>query len=177
MLLVASAALCASVSAQSWQTAPKVSLKDIRGRHIRLTDYKGKVVLINFWATWCQPCRKEIPDLIKMQREYRNMGLQVVGVTYPPQTISEVRRFARRLRMNYPVAMGTKATKALFASSETLPLSIVIDRDGVVREVIEGIMYSDEFDQKVKPLLAGARASRLSSFRLRAEWLKQHPAR
>jgi thiol-disulfide isomerase/thioredoxin len=118
-----------------------------------LSDYKGKVVLINFWATWCPPCRQEIPDLIKIQRQYRNKGLQIVGITYPPEQLSEVRRFARKLRLNYPVAIGTKESKALFTSSETLPVTVVIDREGVVRDVIEGIMYADEFDQKVKPLL------------------------
>jgi cytochrome c biogenesis protein CcmG/thiol:disulfide interchange protein DsbE len=145
--------LSVSTLAQSSQPAPALVLKDIHGRLFKLTDYKGKVVLVNFWATWCQPCRTEIPDLIRKQRAYRDKGLQIVGVTYPPEKISEVRRFVRKLRMNYPVAMGTKADKSFFTSSETLPMTVIIDRDGSVRDVIEGIMYADEFDQKVKPLL------------------------
>jgi len=88
-----------------------------------------------------------------MQRQYQSKGLQIIGITYPPQKLSEVRGFARKLRMNYPIALGTKESKARFTSSETLPMTIVIDRDGVVRGLIEGIMYSDEFEQKVKPLL------------------------
>jgi thiol-disulfide isomerase/thioredoxin len=142
-----------SVVAQSSQAPASLHLKNIHGRWLSLSDYKGKVVLINFWATWCPPCRQEIPDLIKIQRQYRNKGLQIVGITYPPEQLSEVRRFARKLRLNYPVAIGTKESKALFTSSETLPVTVVIDREGVVRDVIEGIMYADEFDQKVKPLL------------------------
>jgi thiol-disulfide isomerase/thioredoxin len=147
--------LLASVSAlaQSSQRAASLTLRDIHGRPLSLADYRGKVVLINFWATWCPPCRQEIPDLIKMQRQYQKKGLQIIGITYPPETLSEVRGFARKLRMNYPIALGTKASKAQFTSSETLPVTVVIDRDGAVRGVIEGIMYSDEFDQKVKPLL------------------------
>jgi cytochrome c biogenesis protein CcmG, thiol:disulfide interchange protein DsbE len=145
-----------AVSVAQPASAPtSLRLKTIQGRWLNLTDYKGKVVLINFWATWCPPCRQEIPDLIKAQRAYRDQGLRILGITYPPEKISEVRRFVRKLRMNYPVAIGTKATKANFTSSETLPLTVVIDRDGNMREVIEGIMYSDEFDQKVKPLLLG----------------------
>lgn len=140
--------------AQSFEKAPKLSLKDIRGRRIHLTDYKGKVVLLNFWATWCPPCRKEIPDLVKMQREYRAQGLRIIGITYPPEKSSEVRRLVRKLKINYRVALGTKASKALFTLSETLPITVVIDREGAVREVIEGIMYSDEFDRKIKPLLS-----------------------
>ena len=143
-----------SVAAAAQSPSEKaLRLKDIHGRTISLSDYKGKVLLVNFWATWCIPCRSEIPDLIKLQRQYRNQGLRIVGVTYPPETPSEVRSFARKLRVNYPVALGAKATKSFFTTSETLPMTVVIDSDGTVRDVIEGIMYSDEFDQKVKPLL------------------------
>jgi thiol-disulfide isomerase/thioredoxin len=138
---------------QTIQKATSLVLKDIQGRKLRLSDYKGKVVLINFWATWCPPCRAEMPDLIKMQREYRGRGLQVIGVTYPPQTEREVRRFIRKLRVNYPIALGTKETKALFDQGETLPVTVVIDREGNFRDLIEGILLSEEFDQKIKPLL------------------------
>ena len=139
--------------AQEARKAPALALKDIRGRSIRLSDYKGKVLLLNFWATWCPPCRAEIPDLIKAQRQYAGQGLQVIGVTYPPETLRGVRRFARRLGVNYPIALGTKGTKALFDKGDTLPLTVVIDRDGNIRDVIEGILLPEEFEQKVKPLL------------------------
>jgi thiol-disulfide isomerase/thioredoxin len=144
--------LSASAVAQS-SPQPELSLKDIHGRQLRLADHKGQVVLINFWATWCLPCRTEIPDLIKLQRQHGAKGLRIIGITYPPEKISEVRRLARKLGMNYRVGIGTKATKLLFTTSETLPMTIVIDRKGAVRDVIEGIMYADEFDHKVRPLL------------------------
>ncbi len=134
--------------------APQLTLKDINGHAFKLSDYKGKVVLLNFWATWCPPCRTEIPDLIKLQRQYGKRGLQVIGITYPPQSLSEVRSFSRKLKINYHIVIGTKATKTLFTTAETLPMTVVIDREGVVREMIEGILYPDEFDQKVKPLLS-----------------------
>jgi thiol-disulfide isomerase/thioredoxin len=138
---------------QSVQKAASLSLKDIQGRSLRLSDYKGKVVLLNFWATWCPPCRAEMPDLIKMQREYRSRGLRVIGITYPPETIREVRRFTGKLGVNYPVALGTKETRSLFDASETLPLTIVIDREGNILDRIEGILLPEEFEQKIKPLL------------------------
>ncbi|HEX6729387.1 MAG TPA: TlpA disulfide reductase family protein [Pyrinomonadaceae bacterium] len=137
----------------------ELSLKDIKGRNLRLSSYRGKVVLINFWATWCPPCRKEIPDLIKLQRDYQNRGLQVIGVTYPPQRLAEVRGFVRRAKVNYPVALGTKETKLLFSSSETLPMTIVIGTDGRVRDIIEGILLPDEFEQKIRPLLKSENSS------------------
>ena len=148
--------LSATTFAQSSSQLPDLTLKDIQGRRLRLSDYKGKVVLLNFWATWCIPCRTEIPDLIKLQKEYRNQGLRILGITYPPEKLSEVRRFARKLRMKYPLAMGTKEIKRLFTASETLPVTIVIDRQGTIRNVIEGIMYPDEFQEKVKPLLSNS---------------------
>jgi thiol-disulfide isomerase/thioredoxin len=131
----------------------QLTLEDIEGRHIRLSDYRGKVVLVNFWATWCPPCRTEIPDLIRLERDYRSRGLQVIGVTYPPQKLADVRRFVRRAKVNYPVGLGTKKTKLLFTSSETLPMTIVIGRDGRVRDIIEGILLPEEFEQKIKPML------------------------
>ena len=133
----------------------ELTLKDIQGRYVRLSDYRGKVVLINFWATWCPPCRKEIPDLIKLQSDYGSRGLQVIGVTYPPQKLAEVRQFVRRAKVNYPIALGTKEMKLLFSSSETLPMTIVIGTDGRIRDAIEGILLPEEFEQKIKPLLNG----------------------
>ena len=145
-------ALAVNAPAQTAST-PDLRLRDINGRALRLSDYRGKVVLLNFWATWCPPCRKEVPDLIKLQRDYRKQGLRVIGVTYPPQRLSEVRRFARRMGVNYPVALGKKQTMLGFTSSDNLPMTIVIGRDGMIREVIEGILLPEEFETKIKPLL------------------------
>jgi thiol-disulfide isomerase/thioredoxin len=131
----------------------QLTVKDIHGRYIRLSDYRGKVVLINFWATWCPPCRKEIPDLIRLQRQYRSRGLQIIGVTYPPQKLAEVRRFVQRAKVNYPVGLGTEETKSRLSRSEALPTTIVIGADGRIRDIIEGILLPEEFEQKIKPLL------------------------
>ena len=134
-------------------TAPQLTLKDLDGRTVRLSDYRGKVVLINFWATWCPPCRAEMPDLVRLQREHRNEGLQIIGITYPPERKARVKRFARSVKVNYPIVLGTRELKARFSSDETLPITVVIDRDGKVSEIISGILLPQEFDEKIKPLL------------------------
>ena len=134
-------------------TASPLTLKDLDGRTVRLSDYRGKVVLINFWATWCPPCRAEMPDLIRLQREHGKEGLQIIGITYPPERKARVRRFARSVKVNYPIVLGTRELKARFSSDETLPLTVVINRDGKVNEIISGILLPQEFDEKIKPLL------------------------
>jgi len=156
VLLVALPVAAAGQSAK----APPVALKDLRGRTIRLSDYRGKIVLLNFWAAWCPPCRAEMPGFVKWQLEYRRKGLQVVGVTYPPTDLTEVRKFVRSLKVNYPILLGAKETKSLFDPGENLPLTVVIDREGNVRGVIKGIILPQEFEQKVKPLLIKEVASK-----------------
>lgn len=156
-LFLALAAIALSAfgqSATSQQTiAPSFELKDLKGQTFRLSDYKGKVVLLNFWATWCAPCRAEMPDLVKLQKEYQTKGLQIVGVTYPEYTRAAVRQFARRLKLNYPILYGTRDLAVKYNVGEVLPTTIVIDREGMIRARILGILEADEFEQSVKPLL------------------------
>lgn len=138
--------------------APRLTLRDLHGRAVRLSDYRGRILLLNFWATWCPPCRAETPDLVRLQREHAAQGLQVIGVTYPPDNRAATRRFVRSFKINYPILEGTRATKSLFMAGETLPVSVVIDREGQVRAVIEGILLPEEFDEKIKPLLEKPKA-------------------
>ena len=133
--------------------APSFALKDLRGRTVRLAQFKGKVVLLNFWATWCPPCRAEMPDLVKLQREYGDRGLQIAGITYPPERAERVRRLAGELKINYPLLFGTSETALLYGIREVLPVTVIIDREGRIRDRILGILTPEEFEQKVKPLL------------------------
>ena len=151
-ILLIIALVPASVLGQTVK-APQFKLRDINGRTVRLSDYRGKVVLINFWATWCPPCRAEMPDLVQLQRDYAKQGLQIIGITYPPETKTRVRRFARSLKVNYPIILGTSEIKARYSSEETLPLTVVINRDGAISDIISGILLPEEFDEKIKPLL------------------------
>lgn len=152
LLTVSLALFSAQVFGQE-KKAPPLTLTSIEGKTVRLSDYRGKVVLINFWATWCPPCGAEMPDLVKLQKEYGKEGLQIIGITYPPEQLERVRKFTRGMKVNYPVALGTLETKASFSADPTLPLTIIIDREGTIRGNIAGMILPAEFDEQIKPLL------------------------
>ncbi len=133
--------------------APDFALEDIRGRTVRLSDYRGKVVLINFWASWCAPCLTEMPELVRLQEEYGKKGLQIIGIAYPGDNRLRVQEIVNKLKVNYPILTGNKKITSLFEVADVLPLTIIIDRQGKVRDRILGILDRGEFEEKVKPLL------------------------
>jgi thiol-disulfide isomerase/thioredoxin len=138
---------------QAASQSASLKLVDLQGRPLSLETYRGKIILLNFWATWCPPCRAEMPDLIKYQEQYQSQGLQIIGITFPPEEPSDVRRFTKDMGVNYPIAIGTEETKSSFSQDEALPMTVVIDREGKVLDVIKGILLPEEFDEKIKPLL------------------------
>lgn len=133
--------------------APAIALKDLKGKTVTLSDFRGKIVLLNFWATWCVPCAAEVPEMVKWQDEYRASGLRIVGITYPPTTAAKIRSFVRKYKINYPILIGTRKTKRLFEPSVTLPVTVIIDREGNIIDRIDGIIFKDEFEAKIKPLI------------------------
>ena len=107
---------------------PETTLQDIDGKTISTADWKGKVVLVNFWATWCPPCREEIPDFVRMQEHYGDQ-LLIVGISADEGELDEVREFAREHKMNYPIVMQTPEILELFPGVFALPTTFVLDRD------------------------------------------------
>jgi thiol-disulfide isomerase/thioredoxin len=101
-------------------------------------------VVINFRATWCAPCLAEIPEFVRLQRSYRNQGLQVIGVTYPPVNPAGVRRLAVKFRINYPLLLGNRRIAALYGVTNVLPVTIIVGRQGRVEGRIDGVTDLEE---------------------------------
>jgi peroxiredoxin len=130
------------------------TVKDMHGADVRLADYKGKVILLNYWATWCGPCKVEIPDLVALQEQYRDQGLVVLGVSQDddPETL---RGFAGKWKMNYPVLVGRDKPDLLDAQGALwgLPTSYLIGRDGSICTRHLGPATKADFEREIKALL------------------------
>jgi len=109
--------------------APDFSLSDLDDRHLALADYRGKVVLLNFWATWCEPCRKEIPRFMEFQTQYSPRGLQVVGISLDDD-IAPVQKFRQQFKVNYPLGLGNAKLAESYGGVLGLPITFLIDRQG-----------------------------------------------
>ncbi len=135
------------------KAAPAFELKDLEGKTVKLSDFKGKVVLLNFWATWCPPCREEIPDLVALQNEYKDKGLVVLGVSLDQNGPAQVKSFVSRMKINYPVVIGDEKMAMSYGSIQAIPTTFYIDRAGKIAGMHEGGADKEMFEQAVKPLL------------------------
>ena len=128
------------------------TFKDIHGKPFALSDYKGKVVLLDFWATWCPPCRKEIPGFIELFNTYKSRGLVVIGVSMDEST-SDVKKFARQIKMNYPIVMGSgRDDLARTFGDLPLPTSFVIARDGKICAKHDGFTPKEQYERELTAL-------------------------
>ena len=140
--------------------APEFSLTDITGKPLKLTDYRGKVVMLDFWATWCGPCRVEIPGFVELQKRYGGQGLAIIGISMDDTSdASSVVDFYKQFQMNYPVAIGSDRLGELYGGVLGLPTTLVIGRDGRIYSKHVGATDIDVFETEIKQLLAeGANA-------------------
>jgi peroxiredoxin len=134
--------------------APDFQLQTVDGAALRLSDYRGKAVLLNFWAAWCPPCREEIPWFVDFQKEYGPLGLQVVGISVDNGDPKEVTDFIRKFGVNYPVLVGNDQVAAEYRGVEGLPTTIYIGRDGHITRFVEGLVGHHEVEQNIKQALA-----------------------
>ncbi len=133
--------------------APKFRLVDLFGRKLNLSEYQGKVVLLNFWASWCGPCRQEIPGLVDFQAQYHHRGFQVIGIAVDDHKWS-VKKFYDEFHMNYPVAMGDSTMKQIYGVGSGIPTTFLIGRDGRIHETFVGAPADLTFlDRRIQSLL------------------------
>ena len=132
--------------------APDFSLKSVDGKTVKLSDYKNKVVLIDFWATWCPPCRKGIPDLIELQKEFKK-DFVVLGISVDTDTKGDVPGFIKDYGINYPVVYGDNSTAKLFGGVSGIPTSFLIDKKGNIVDKHVGLVPKETLAAGIKNLL------------------------
>jgi peroxiredoxin len=135
--------------------APDFELKSLEGKTVHLTDFRGKAVLLNFWATWCQPCKIEMPWFVELQKKYGPQGLQVIGIAMDDASEQEIAKFAKDMGVNYPVLIGKEAVGEAYGGVPFLPLTFFIDRGGKVTEKIPGLRSRSDIEDNVKKALSG----------------------
>lgn len=133
--------------------APDFTLEQLNGGNLKLSDLRGKAVLLNFWATWCGPCKIETPWLVEMQNQYGNQGLQVIGVAMDDSGKDEISKFAKDMGVNYPVLLGKEAVGEEYGGVPALPESFFIGRDGKIVDRIIGLKGKAEIEDSIKKAL------------------------
>ena len=132
--------------------APDFLLQDLDGKPLDLATYRGKVVLLDFWATWCTPCRGEIPHFVELQDKYRDQGLRVIGISMD-DGVKPVRGFYRQFKMNYPVGLGNEKVAEVYGGVLGLPITFLVGRDGRVAAKYVGEVQMSTLEQRIESLL------------------------
>ena len=137
----------------SRKKAPDFELKDVNGKVVHLSDYKGKVVLLDFWATWCGPCGIEIPWFTEFQRKYKDRGFTVLGVSMDDGGWKDVKPFVAEKKINYQIVLGDDKTSDQYGDVEALPTTFMVDREGRIASIHVGLVDKKEFDDAIQKLL------------------------
>jgi peroxiredoxin len=135
------------------KAAPDFTLKDAQGRRVSLSDYKGKVVLLNFWATWCGPCKIEIPWFIEFEKEFEARGFTVLGVSMDEDGWNVIHPYISEHGINYPIVLANEEVNQLYGGIEALPTTLVIGRDGKVAFLHSGLIGKSEYEKEIRELL------------------------
>jgi peroxiredoxin len=152
------------------QPAPDFTLQSLDGKTVHLSDFRGKAVLLNFWATWCQPCKIEMPWFAELQKQYGPEGLQVVGIAMDDASPGDIAKFARDLGVNYPVLLGKEAVGDAYGGVQFLPATFYIGRDGKVVDRVFGLKSRGEIEDDIKKSLAQGEVTGALSTSLRASF-------
>ncbi len=154
-LLLAGAILftgCSNIESANGK-APNFSLQDLNNRTVRLSDYEDKVIILNFFATWCPPCRTEIPDFIELVDEYSDKNLVIIGISLDRSGVGALREFANGLGINYPTLLDDGLVSNAYGPIRSIPTTFIIDKKGNIIQKIVGARSKDYFENIIKPLL------------------------
>ena len=132
--------------------APDFNLKDASGKDVKLADLKGKVVLVNFWATWCEGCQVEIPWFVEFQKEYASRGLVVIGISMDDDGWKSVKPWIQEKKVNYPIVIGNEGLGKQYGLVG-MPLTALVDREGRIADVHQGVVDKTATEQKIRELL------------------------
>ncbi len=141
------------------KAAPDFSLKDVNGALVRLTDYRGKVVLLNFWATWCGPCKIEIPWFMEFEQKFKDQGFAVLGVSMDEDGWDAVKPYIADKKINYRVVMGDDSVGNLYGGIASLPTTFLIDREGAVAATHVGLVGKNDYKSEIEKLIAGNKSA------------------
>jgi peroxiredoxin len=137
------------------KAAANFSLADANGVQVSLADYKGKVVLLNFWATWCGPCKIEIPWFMEFNKTYKDRGFAVLGVSLDEDGWKSVKPYLAEKKIDYTVVVGNDAVSKSYGDVDSLPTTFIIDRDGGIAFVHMGLVGKDTYQKEIRSLLGG----------------------
>ena len=143
----------AAEPAESPTAAPDFSLESSDGGTVTLSSLKGQVVLVNFWATWCGPCKIEMPWFIEFQRKYKDRGFSVVAISLDEEGWDAVRPFAEELQANFPIVLGDVAVEEKFGGVAALPTTFVIDKEGMIHSRHTGLVSKGDYEDEIESLL------------------------
>jgi peroxiredoxin len=151
------------------KTAPDFTLKTVDGKSVKLFDLRGKAVLLNFWATWCEPCKVEIPWFVDLQKQYGDKGLEIVGVAMDDNASPQkIEQFAKQLGVNYTILIGNDAVGDLYGGIENLPTTYYVGRDGKIVQRVVGLVGRKDTEEHIKTTLATHNASAAGASRFLA---------
>jgi cytochrome c biogenesis protein CcmG/thiol:disulfide interchange protein DsbE len=147
---------CSDQEAQSGpasRAAPDFALKDLNGGICRLAELRGKVVVLNFFATWCGPCRQEIPDLVRLYERFRDNGLEIIGVSLDQEGEAVLRPFVKHYRISYPIVLGTRKVVLDYGGIKGIPTTFLIDHNGTISNYFVGLRPGYVIEESVRKLL------------------------
>jgi peroxiredoxin len=136
------------------QPAPDFALTSLDGKTLKLSDYRGKAVLLNFWATWCEPCKIEMPWFVDLQKKYGPQGLQVLGVAMDDAPAKDISDFAQKMSVNYPIVIGKEEVGTQYGGVQYLPSTFYISRDGKIIDRVFGLVSRSEIENNVQKALS-----------------------